>query len=98
MSIAPAPRWKEWRLAWPPRARGGGAWRADAGGVGLPGFDVANWFGIVAPPGTPAAIADPFHAAIADALRDPGVRKQVGGQALKVENLSRARFGDQMKA
>jgi len=65
---------------------------------GLPGFDVANWFGIVAPAGTPAAIADRIHAAIADALRDPGVRKQFGEQGLKVEDLSRARFGDQMKA
>jgi tripartite-type tricarboxylate transporter receptor subunit TctC len=39
----------------------------------LRGFQAVTWFGVVAPPKTPAAIVDKLHAAIAEALKDPGV-------------------------
>ena len=43
----------------------------------LPGFEAVTWFGIVAPPGTPAAVAEKLSAAVAEALRDEGVRAQL---------------------
>lgn len=42
----------------------------------VPGFASVTWFAIVAPPGTPAAIADKINAGVNAALRDPGVQKR----------------------
>ena len=42
--------------------------------AGVPGYEAANWWGLVAPAGTPPAIVDKLHAAIAavqDFGRDP---------------------------
>jgi tripartite-type tricarboxylate transporter receptor subunit TctC len=39
----------------------------------VPGLDMVTWFGMVAPPGLPADIANWLHAEIAKALRDPQV-------------------------
>jgi tripartite-type tricarboxylate transporter receptor subunit TctC len=42
----------------------------------LPGFDASTWFGIVAPPGTPQAIADKLQAAVAEVLAMPDMQQQ----------------------
>jgi tripartite-type tricarboxylate transporter receptor subunit TctC len=42
-----------------------------------PGFVAVAWFGVVAPPQTPAAIATRLSSAIADALRQPDVAKRL---------------------
>jgi tripartite-type tricarboxylate transporter receptor subunit TctC len=39
----------------------------------LKGFVAVTWFGVVAPPGTPPAIAHRVQEAIAEALKDPKV-------------------------
>ncbi|HVQ61621.1 MAG TPA: tripartite tricarboxylate transporter substrate binding protein [Burkholderiales bacterium] len=39
----------------------------------LPGFVSVAWFGIVAPPRTPAQVADRFSSAVAEAIRQPEV-------------------------
>ena len=44
---------------------------------GLPGFVAVAWFGVVAPPGTPPAIAAKLATAIADVLRMPEVAKRL---------------------
>lgn len=38
---------------------------------GVPGFEVVNWFGILAPAGTPAAIVDRIHQQVSRILQDP---------------------------
>jgi tripartite-type tricarboxylate transporter receptor subunit TctC len=43
----------------------------------LPGFEAVAWFGIVAPPKTPAAIAEKVADGVRDALRDPAVLKRL---------------------
>jgi tripartite-type tricarboxylate transporter receptor subunit TctC len=43
----------------------------------LPGFESAAWFGVVAPPKTPAAIVSKINADIAEAVRQPEVRKRL---------------------
>ena len=43
----------------------------------LPGFVSVAWFGIVAPPKTPAAIAEKLSAAIVDTLKLPDVAKRL---------------------
>ncbi len=44
----------------------------------LPGFVSVAWFGVVAPPKTPPAIAEKLQAAIAETLKLPDVRKRLG--------------------
>ena len=43
--------------------------------AGVPGYEVVQWFGILAPANTPRPIVDKLHAAIVQALQDPAVRK-----------------------
>jgi tripartite-type tricarboxylate transporter receptor subunit TctC len=43
----------------------------------LPGFTSVAWFGIVAPPKTPAPIAEKLSAAVAEAIRQPDVAKRL---------------------
>jgi tripartite-type tricarboxylate transporter receptor subunit TctC len=43
----------------------------------VPGFVSTTWFAIVAPPGTPVAIADKLFAAIAEVLKLPEVRSRL---------------------
>ena len=43
----------------------------------LPGFVSVAWFGIVAPPKTPAALAEKLSAAVAEAIRQPDVVKRL---------------------
>jgi tripartite-type tricarboxylate transporter receptor subunit TctC len=45
--------------------------------TGLTGFDVAGWNGLVAPPGTPAAIVAKLNAAVRRALDDKDVRTRL---------------------
>lgn len=44
--------------------------------AGLPGFVVLNWFGLMAPTGTPKAILTQLHAEIVKALKNPQVRNR----------------------
>jgi tripartite-type tricarboxylate transporter receptor subunit TctC len=43
----------------------------------LPGFAASAWYAIVAPPGTPQAIADKINADVNEALHDPGILKSL---------------------
>ena len=43
----------------------------------LPGFEAVAWFGIVAPPKTPMAIAERISAAVAEVLKLPDVQKRL---------------------
>jgi tripartite-type tricarboxylate transporter receptor subunit TctC len=64
----------------------------------LPGFAAENWFGLVAPPGTPAAIARQLSLAAAEAMKQPDVVKRfltisfdaIGGSPEDLAALMRA--------
>jgi tripartite-type tricarboxylate transporter receptor subunit TctC len=43
----------------------------------LPGFSAVTWYALVAPPGTPSAIAEKVNAGVNEALRDPEIRKRL---------------------
>ena len=43
---------------------------------GVPGFDVVQWFGVLAPGGTPNDIIAKVHAALVHTLQDPTVRER----------------------
>lgn len=61
--------------------------------LGLPGFDVTAWFGIVAPARTPAAVVEQINAATRAALEVPAVRERLAGQGMQVLEGGPAEFG-----
>jgi len=44
--------------------------------AGLPGYEAVQWYGLVAPAGTPPAIVKQLHAAVVQVLNDPAIRQQ----------------------
>ncbi|MGJ7487059.1 Bug family tripartite tricarboxylate transporter substrate binding protein [Variovorax sp. LT2P21] len=44
---------------------------------GLPGYEVSGWFGLLAPAGTPPAVLATIQQALADAVKQPEVNKQM---------------------
>ncbi len=48
----------------------------------VPGFVALTWFGLVAPPKTPAAIANKLSAALVEAMHDPEVSKKMQSMSL----------------
>jgi len=65
----------------------------------LPGFVSLTWFGVAAPPGTPAAVADKLAAAIAEALNHPDTARRLAELHLQPVGESPARtaafFGEE---
>jgi tripartite-type tricarboxylate transporter receptor subunit TctC len=45
--------------------------------AGLPGYEAVQWFGVLAPKGTPREIVTKVHGAVVRALQDPDVRKHL---------------------
>jgi len=43
----------------------------------LPGYEVTQWWGVLAPAGVPGEIVNILHAAIAKAIQQPGARQQL---------------------
>jgi tripartite-type tricarboxylate transporter receptor subunit TctC len=46
---------------------------------GVPGYEVSGWFGLLAPAGTPPAVLKTLQQAVAEAVRQPDVNKQLLG-------------------
>ena len=63
----------------------------------LPGFESIAWFGIVAPPKTPAAIAEKVAAGVAEALKNPDVLKRLGEMSAEPMGLRPAQTAAFMK-
>ena len=61
---------------------------------GLPGYTAANWFGIVAPAGTPAAIITKLHNEIAEIQNSPEMQKQFANDGADIVRMSAAEFHD----
>src|SRR5688500_454514 len=63
----------------------------------LPGFEAVAWFGIVAPPGTPPAIAQKVSAAVAEALKLPDVQQRMSDLSAEPMGLTPAQTADYMR-
>lgn len=50
---------------------------------GLPGFEVNQWSGLLAPAGTPAAIVQKLYEAVSAALKAPGVKAGLSAQGFE---------------
>ncbi len=61
---------------------------------GYPGFEADQWYGFVAPAGTPAAVVARLNAAINKALQDPGVAQQLAAEGAIATPTSPRAYGD----
>jgi tripartite-type tricarboxylate transporter receptor subunit TctC len=65
---------------------------------GLPGFNVASWFGIMAPAGTPKAIVERVHAEVVKVVQTPEMRDFLLSQGAEPMLMDPAQFAAFLKA
>ncbi len=65
---------------------------------GITGFDVANWYGVMAPAGTPRELVTRLNADINKAMQVPEVRARLEGVGTQLREQSAADFDAYMKA
>lgn len=63
------------------------------GESGVPGYVATNWWGVVAPQGTPAPIIDKLHAAVAEVLKSADTKKYLDNEGAAPVEMSSAAFG-----
>jgi tripartite-type tricarboxylate transporter receptor subunit TctC len=61
--------------------------------AGVPGYEAANWIGIVAPAGTPAAIVAKLSQEISAIQDQPEIKKQFAAEGMDIVRMSSAEFG-----
>ena len=61
--------------------------------AGVPGIVVPSWYGLLAPAGTPADVAEQLARDAQDILAQPAVREQLKAQGLAEWNLQTGAFG-----
>jgi len=66
--------------------------------AGVPTYEAVNWWGIVAPAGTPQPIIDRLHAALTASQDTPEVEKQFAAEGAIVVKKSPAEFGAFMES
>ncbi len=70
--------------------------------AGVPGYSALQWYGLLAPAGTPQEIIDKLQAAVAEALRLPEVRERlaqdgaepIGGTSGGIRRADQGRPGE----
>jgi tripartite-type tricarboxylate transporter receptor subunit TctC len=60
----------------------------------LPGYQASTWFGMVAPPGTPQAVAEKLSSAVADAIHEPDVAERLADMSLTAVAGTPAQMAD----
>ena len=65
---------------------------------GMSGFDVTNWYGVMAPAGTPREIVIKLNADINKAMQVPEVRARLEAVGTQLNEQSAAQFDAFMKA
>jgi tripartite-type tricarboxylate transporter receptor subunit TctC len=61
--------------------------------AGLPGYEATNWWGIVAPAGTPPAIVEKLHKEISAVQNSEQTRKQFETEGAEIVQMGAAEFG-----
>jgi len=65
--------------------------------AGLPGYEATNWWGVVAPAGTPAAIVEKLHNEITAVQNSPQTKAQFAAQGADAVQMTSAEFGTFME-
>lgn len=66
--------------------------------LGLPGYEVSVWYGIVAPAGTPPDIVTKLDSEIATALKSPEVRERIEKTGAIIATAGPEQFGKMIRA
>lgn len=66
--------------------------------AGVPGYEANNWWGIMAPAGTPAAIVKRLHAEVSEILKSPTIQKKFETQGAETVSMSSAEFATFIQA
>jgi tripartite-type tricarboxylate transporter receptor subunit TctC len=66
--------------------------------AGVPTYQAINWWGLLAPVGTPQPIIDKLHAALTKVQNSPETQKQLSTEGASVVQMSSAEFGKFMQA
>ncbi len=61
--------------------------------AGVPGYQAANWIGLVAPAGTPEPIVAKLHAELTAMQDGAELQKQFANEGAEVLRMSSAEFG-----
>ena len=61
--------------------------------AGVPGYEAVNWWGVVAPAGTPPPIVEKLHEEIAAVQNSDEVQKQFASEGAQVVQMSPPEFG-----
>jgi tripartite-type tricarboxylate transporter receptor subunit TctC len=67
-------------------------------GETLPGYELTNWFGLVAPAATPRDTVARIHADVVKLLRDPAVAEKLSAMGATAIGNAPAEFGAAMRA
>lgn len=65
---------------------------------GLPGFEASQWYGIVAPAGTPDAVVERLNVEIVKAMADPAVADRLAQEGAEVWTTTPAAFKAHIEA
>ena len=65
---------------------------------GLPGFEALQWFGVLAPAGTPPEVVARLNAEIGKSLREPDVQEKLQGLGMQVAGTGPEAFATFMRA
>jgi tripartite-type tricarboxylate transporter receptor subunit TctC len=66
--------------------------------AGVPSYEAVNWWGIVAPAGTPPAIIEKLHKDLAAVQSSPATQEQFSKEGATVVQMSSAEFGKFMQS
>ncbi|MEJ5990870.1 tripartite tricarboxylate transporter substrate binding protein [Ramlibacter sp. PS3R-8] len=61
---------------------------------GVPGYDLSNWYGLVAPEGTPPEVVNKLNAAIRKVMVQPEVRQSLEAAGMEAISTTPKEFGD----
>ena len=65
--------------------------------LGFQTFNITNWYGVVAPAGTPGAVTGSLHGAIQRILQMPEVSRKLAELGVRGENMTTDQFGQFMR-
>jgi tripartite-type tricarboxylate transporter receptor subunit TctC len=66
--------------------------------AGLPGYEATQWFGMLAPAGTPRAIVERLHAEVIAALRSDDVKKHLAGEGAEIVGSTPEEFAGYLRS
>jgi tripartite-type tricarboxylate transporter receptor subunit TctC len=69
-----------------------------ATGDGLPGFEALQWFGLLAPAGTPREVVSRLNAETSKVLQLPDVQEKLRGLGIQITGGSAEQFAAFMRA